>query len=242
MQMQGQQAWAPPPGVQAPANCPPGLEYLLHVDQLLVKQQVELLEAFTGFETANKYKVLNSMNQQVFFAAEKNDCCTRQCCGPLRTFEMAITDNQGMEVARFMRPFKCTVRCCTCYCPCQLQEMEVTAAGQTVGTIQQKWDACNPIYKICDANGEQVLEIKGPVCAISCCADINFEVMTMDGTVVGKVTKQWSGVAREAFTDADNFGVNFPIDLDVRIKTVLLAAVFLIDFMFFEENTKNNDY
>jgi len=57
MQMQGQQMWAPPPGVQAPANCPPGLEYLLHVDQLLVKQQVELLEAFTGFETANKYKV-----------------------------------------------------------------------------------------------------------------------------------------------------------------------------------------
>ena len=52
--------------------------------------------------------------------------------------------------------------------------------------------------------------------------------MTNDGQVVGKVTKQWSGVAREAFTDADNFGVNFPMDLDVRIKTVLLAAVFLI--------------
>ena len=67
------------------------LEYLLHVDQLLVKQQIELLEAFTGFETANKYKVLNSMGQQVFFAAEKNDCCTRQCCGPLREFEMALT-------------------------------------------------------------------------------------------------------------------------------------------------------
>ena len=93
---------------------------------------------------------------------------------------MAITDNQGMEVARFMRPFKCTVRCCTCYCPCQLQEMEVTAAGQTVGSIQQKWDACNPIYKILDAQGEQVLEIKGPVCAISCCADINFEVNFMN--------------------------------------------------------------
>ena len=52
--------------------------------------------------------------------------------------------------------------------------------------------------------------------------------MTNDGQVVGKVTKQWSGIAREAFTDADNFGINFPMDLDVRIKTVLLAAVFLI--------------
>ena len=54
----GQQQWASAPQAQAPSNCPPGLEYLLHVDQLLVKQQVELLEAFTGFETNNKYKVI----------------------------------------------------------------------------------------------------------------------------------------------------------------------------------------
>ena len=59
---------------------------------------------------------------------------------------------------------------------------------------------------------------------------LNFvlQVLTNDGTVVGKVSKQWSGVAREAFTDADNFGVNFPIDLDVQVKIVLLASVFLI--------------
>ena len=76
-------AWMPPVLQQAiPGNCPPGLEYLTSVgkkweeeeklnktyvftDQLLVKQKVELLEAFTGFETANKYKVLNSLGQVV---------------------------------------------------------------------------------------------------------------------------------------------------------------------------------
>lgn len=35
--------WAVPPTGQVP-NCPPGLEYLLAVDQLLVHQKVELLE------------------------------------------------------------------------------------------------------------------------------------------------------------------------------------------------------
>ena len=30
---------------QAPAGCPPGLEYLTQVDQLLVNQQIELLES-----------------------------------------------------------------------------------------------------------------------------------------------------------------------------------------------------
>ena len=31
-----------------PVGCPPGLQYLTMVDQLLVKQKVELLEAVTG--------------------------------------------------------------------------------------------------------------------------------------------------------------------------------------------------
>jgi len=54
---QQQTFWAARPQ-ERPENCPPGLEYLLHVDQLLVKQQIEMLELFTGFETSNKYKVL----------------------------------------------------------------------------------------------------------------------------------------------------------------------------------------
>ena len=32
---------APP---AAPSNCPPGLEYLTQIDQLLIKQQIEVLE------------------------------------------------------------------------------------------------------------------------------------------------------------------------------------------------------
>ena len=32
------------------------------------------------------------------------------------------------------------------------------------------------------------------------------------------ISKQWSGLGREAFTDADNFGVSFPQDLDVKAK------------------------
>ena len=34
---------------------------------------------------------------------------------------------------------------------------------------------------------------------------------------VGKITKQWSGIGRELFTDSDNFGVSFPKDLDVKV-------------------------
>lgn len=53
------------PAPAAVPDCPPGLEYLTLVDQLLVKQKVELLEAFTGFETNNKYTIKNALGQNV---------------------------------------------------------------------------------------------------------------------------------------------------------------------------------
>ena len=41
---------------------------------------------------------------------------------------------------------------------------------------------------------------------------------------VGKITKQWSGLGKEMFTDADNFGINFPMDLDVKVREHCFAA------------------
>jgi hypothetical protein len=68
------------------------------------------------------------------------------------------------------------------------------------------------------------------------CGDVEFDVIFRDGKQrVGRITKQWSGLLREAFTDADFFGVCFPMDLDINIKACLLLAAFLIDFIFFEK-------
>lgn len=34
------------------------------------------------------------------------------------------------------------------------------------------------------------------------------QVLSADGqNQVGKISKQWSGIAKETFTDADNFGI-----------------------------------
>merc|ERR1711976_125267 len=236
-----QQNWMPvPTGIP---GCPPGLEYLTQIDQLLVKQKVEVLEMMTGIETANKYKVKNSMGQDVYKAKEKSDFCTRQCCGPIRCFQMEITDNTDREVIHVDRPLNCS----TCCFPCCLQKMTVTSpiSGEVLGSIEQQWDPCLPIFEILDNNGNAVLKMKGPFCAISCCGDVNFDITTTDGTEVGKITKQWTGLAKEAFTDADNFGVTFPLDLDVKVKATLLGAVFLIDFMFFEhaqDNQQNTNW
>ena len=63
-----------------------------------------------------------------------------------------------------------------------------------------------------------------------------FQVKDMNDQKIGKISKQWSGLFREAFTDTDNFGINFPLNLPVKHKAILIGATFLIDFMFFEKS------
>ncbi|KAI8772467.1 phospholipid scramblase 2 [Biomphalaria glabrata] len=226
--------WSPSPQAP-PVSCPPGLEYLTQVDQLLVKQKIEALEAFTGFETNNKYEVKNSMNQRVFIAVEDTCCCTRNCCGSARPFDMKIMDNHKKEIIHLSRP----LRCSTCWCPCCLQKLTVEAPkGSVIGYVRQAWSLCHPKYKINNAEDQTMLRIKGPCCRCNICGDIEFEVTSPDEqTHVGQITKQWSGLAKEVFTDADNFGVTFPLDLDVKTKATVLGAVFLIDFMYFEHDS-----
>ncbi|XP_012292520.1 phospholipid scramblase 1 [Aotus nancymaae] len=224
--------WMPAP--PTPLNCPPGLEYLSQIDQILIHQQIELLEVLTGFETNNKYEIKNSFGQRVYFAVEDTDCCTRNCCGPSRPFTLRIIDNMGQEVMTLERP----LRCSSCCCPCCLQEIEIQAPpGVPVGYVIQTWHPCLPKFTIQNEKRDDVLKISGPCVVCSCCGDVDFEIKSLDEqTVVGKISKHWTGILREAFTDADNFGIQFPLDLDVKMKAVMIGACFLIDFMFFESS------
>ncbi|KAJ8384389.1 hypothetical protein AAFF_G00205220 [Aldrovandia affinis] len=172
--------------------------------------------ALTGFETRNQYEIKNSLGQQIYKAKEQSDCCMRNCCGPLRAFEMKIKDNNDQEVIHLV---------------------EVQAPpGTTVGYVVQEWHPCLPIFSIQGASRETLLKMEGPCIACNFCRDVNFELTTKDGLQpIGRISKQWSGLLKEVFTDVDNFGIQFPMDLDVKMKAVLVGACFLIDFMFFEK-------
>ena len=236
-QQQGQ--WMPAPTDHSQA-CPPGLEYLTQIDQLLVHQKVELLEAFTGWEGANKYVVKNTLGQQIYYAAENSGCCERQCCKNARSFEMKIVDNNQREVIHVERPLRCTS---SCYCSeCCRQFMEVQSPpGQPCGYIKANCSCIYPSFSVLDASMQEVLRIKGPCGGHGCCTcSPKYEVQSLDGSPVGLIQKQWGGLGKEAFTTADNFGVSFPMDLDVKVKATLLGACFLIDFIFFEDSGAND--
>eukprot|EP01043_Picozoa_sp_COSAG02_P032745 COSAG02_NODE_2202_length_9534_cov_20.277160_8_plen_259_part_00 len=217
-----------------------------------VVQEIELFEALAGFETNNCYSVhgLNPYIQaqgrqfaQIGKAQEASDCCTRMCCGPRREFEMRICAEysdfgmgEDMECLRLDRPFKCQSPMCCC-----LQEMTVTKMANArdpqeavLGTIFEECACGGAEFRVEDANGNTVYRIEGPLCPCDGpCCEVSFPVMQGEEQV-GMLTKEKGDFMAQAFTDADSFNLEFPAGCTTESKALLLGAVFLIDFMFFE--------
>lgn len=215
---------------------PSGLESFIQLERLFVKQSREWTEFLVGFETDNKYSVKSEVGNDLFLAVEESGCCARNCCGPYRSFHLKILDMDKNEIIRLSRPLRCT-HCCF---PCCLQSIEVCLPDDTViGSVEQEWTFWRPAFRVKNESGDVVLKIVGPLCTFtrSCGRTADFRIMSWDGeTEVGKISKHWSGLGPELLTDTDLFGISFPVDLDIRMKAVMMSACFLIDFMFFESN------
>ncbi|KAJ8300330.1 hypothetical protein KUTeg_021849 [Tegillarca granosa] len=160
--------------------------------------------------------------------------------------EYLTSIDQLLEVIRVGREFKCCAGCpwCAGFDGCAHEIAIEAPVGNIVGYVKQECSSWVPRFVIRDSDHNDILRIKGPCCicqGICCTWDQEFPVFSSDEQhEVGKISKQWTGLVKEMFTDADNFGVSFPADLDVRVKATLIGAVFLIDFMYFEQKQNNN--
>ena len=62
--------------------------------ELVVRQTREMLEVFTGFETANRYRILTPEGQEVMYAYEDSGFLGRQFLGNNRPLNLHILDSR----------------------------------------------------------------------------------------------------------------------------------------------------
>lgn len=213
-------------------------DYLRHASSFNVKQKIELLEALVGWETGNKYTVVDQAGNKMFYVGEEPNCFARQFCGSRRPVQLSVKDRSGTNVIMMDRPLDCSC-CFNLFCRDQITVS--TPDGQLLGSVLEKFGIFFPRYSVKDARGKTVLYIEGPLCPASCgrCyGNVVFKVLNTKRIVVGSISKQWSGFVQEIFTDADNFSMTFPVDLEPAVKAVCLAALFLIDYEYFEKSAK----
>jgi uncharacterized protein YxjI len=107
--------------------------------------------------------------------------------------------------------------------------MRVTVSepdGRVVGVINRKMKVGKPVYRLEDANGAQLGEIRARDWRSR-----NFEVVDGTGLEVGRVTKQWRGLLTEAVTDADSYAVTFSPAASADQRTLAFAGALTVDLM-----------
>lgn len=199
------------------------MEKLSSVDGFVVNQRKEWGEILTSFETKNKYAVLDTSGNELYIAVEEGgSTIMRWFLKALRPFEISVWTYDNQLVLRVVRPLRFYFH--------QLDIFD--SQGTLLGTIQRQFSLLRRIYSVLDSSGQELFQLFGPILH-----PWTFEIKK-GVSQHGKITKKWSGLLKEGFTDADNFGVSFPVEWDKKIKALFLGAVFLIDFVHFE-NTGN---
>ncbi|MEC4685739.1 MAG: phospholipid scramblase-related protein [Nitrospirota bacterium] len=199
------------------------MQRLSSINALIVSQKKEWGEILTGFETKNKYVVMDPSGTELYMAfEEEGSMILRVFLKALRPFEIKVLTFDNNPVLKLKRPFRFYFH--------QLNVFD--SRGTLLGSIQRRFSVLRRIYSVSDASGQEMFQLFGPILH-----PWTFEIRK-NGIEYGKITKKWSGLLKEGFTDADNFGVSFPTGWDINVKSLVLGAVFLIDFVHFENKGK----
>ena len=192
---------------------------LAEYSELVVEQEVEHLEAFTGFETENRYIVASSEGELLAHAWEESGGLSRQFLKTRRPLALHVADPDGQPVLTADRPFYWL-----------LSHLGIAdGEGRPLGSLNRHFAVLGRKFTLDDPAGAGLLELKGSLFRP------NTFMFLREGTEVARITKQWGGILREAATDADTFVIEKDTAaIDEHMSLLILACAFAIDLEFFE--------
>ncbi|VDI26091.1 Hypothetical predicted protein [Mytilus galloprovincialis] len=201
-----QQQWMP--AVGASAGCPSGLEYLTQIDSVIIKQQVDLIEGImpllAGSRQTNIKLPTIKTNRSILLLRQDEPICNIVIIKNYKFVKLAGSGKAS-----------------------DIEELLPVVTRERGDNLKiSRWRCNQRVNKniACASDNKFIKTTKHPSV---------FELKNAEETAdLGKISKK-PGMA-EIFTDANTFGANFPMNLDVKAKACVLGAVFLIDFMFFE--------
>ncbi|CAH0766177.1 unnamed protein product [Diatraea saccharalis] len=200
-----------------------GLDFLIGVSRLQIKQTIELYDMTSRIESENRYILKVPGGESLYIASEVSNRTVRCLCGSGRSFVMHLHDNTRQEALVLQR----RLAAASCCFPCRLQEMRVVAPpGDYVGRVQQQWTWMVPFFLVRGATDEILYTIEGPSSVRRSALLISeFKILTKDALrELGTISHGWDRELN-SFTTT----VCYPdIAVQPKHKALLLAAAFLL--------------
>jgi len=191
-------------------------------DKLILKQVHEIGELF-GFETRNKYAILDAEQFPLGYAAEQSKGILgfflRQFLGHWRKFEVHFFNEQRELVMVGQHPFRWF-----------FERIEVYDANDKfIGAIQKRFAIFTKRFDVEGERGDILYTVASPIWKIW-----TFNFMQR-GRTAASIKKRWTGLLAEAFTDKDTFYIEYiNPQMENNHRKVILASSVFIDLLFFE--------
>jgi uncharacterized protein YxjI len=195
-------------------------------ERVLIHQIKEWGEIFLGFEAKNRYELRDEAGEHIGYVAEEargiGQWLLRNFLGHCRRATLHVYDASRNAVGRGEKAFRWF-----------FHRMEVYDGERHLGAVQRKWAWFHRVFAIENLAGVEVMELRSPFLH-----PWTF-TLTSNGRESGVIRKQWGGLLKEMFTDADVFGVEMQRHVPVEVRKLLLVATFLVDFTCFENNQRH---
>lgn len=194
---------------------------LLTANTLVVDQKTKV------FEMKNQYRIFNEQNELLgsieqvgqgvftFLARLGTDYDVLLPVG------LEIRDANGQALLYLHKPFfRMTVN------------VSHPNGGPSIGSIKKKVRLGKARFELSDTTGRVIGEVNAQNWRAR-----DFKITSVSGQEVAEVSKQWKGIMREVFTDADKYIVRIQPHAQDPIRSLALAASLAIDVIMKQKDT-----
>ncbi|CCE79834.1 Piso0_002925 [Millerozyma farinosa CBS 7064] len=232
-----------------------GIYEILKEPTLVIERQIEMFNVFLGFEQANKYKIMNSLGEQIGYMEEKDvglfKILGRQFFRLHRPFDIDVFNNYGELLMTIKRPFSFINSHIKCFLPGY--DPSGNLMFETIGESAQSWHLWRRRYNLFKLEDDATDEYEQYGAIDAPFLSFEFPVRNRSGDVIASVDRNWVGLGRELFTDTGVYIVRMdpasfaglgnlypsvagPLTLDQR--AVLLGNAVSIDFDYFSRHSR----
>ena len=228
-----------------------------NINEIVINQKADILEAVMGCEQPNNYHVYGRMKDgqliYILKCREFSGCCMRCCCSvDNRQFTMKIKsstqgENNSTDDEEFTNSLIKIIKDCRCPCICCIRpEMNIflTENNKKLGTIENSFSFCDPIFNIYDEKDNKIFYITAECCQSGLLCRNNFIGKTEEchffiyksgenSKPIGNICKK---AAKSMLNIADDYSIFLPNNSTPEEKVLLTMAGIMIDYQYFERN------
>jgi hypothetical protein len=230
-----------------------GWERLEERDGVFIEQKKEMMEILRNEKVRSDYSIYGlsvdgeRRGKKIYKGRELHSgrdefCMTKGCSFFELKINLADGDEQKTPFLYINRPSSCT---CLCFGRPGLKVSYVeNGKNQYLGRIKDTWGFCSLILQIFDEDNSLKYTIEAWCCQcglnfdcpMDCCHDVGFYVRDGMGKTLATIEKKRQGCTAPKMDRKNNFAVRFPEKASKEDKALIMAAAFLLDYRYFNDN------